>query len=226
MVISASCGLEPGRVVAYKPLLDQAIALAAEPAGKLPDPAARAASLRAHRRPRPRLCRARRARARGRADSRMRAGRRDRPALHHLHLRHDRPAQGHRARQWRPHGRAQMDDVERVRRQARRDVLGGFRRRLGGRPFLHRLRRRCCTARRRSCSRASRSARPTPAPTGGSSPSTASWRCSPRRPLSAPSRRRIRRASMSAATTSRASAPCSSPASAPTPTRSNGPSRS
>ena len=28
MVISASCGLEPGRVVAYKPLLDQAIALA------------------------------------------------------------------------------------------------------------------------------------------------------------------------------------------------------
>ncbi len=28
MVISASCGLEPGRVVAYKPLLDQAIAMA------------------------------------------------------------------------------------------------------------------------------------------------------------------------------------------------------
>ena len=34
MVISASCGLEPGRVVAYKPLLDQAIALAEKPAGK------------------------------------------------------------------------------------------------------------------------------------------------------------------------------------------------
>ena len=31
MVISASCGLEPGRVVAYKPLLDQAIALRREP---------------------------------------------------------------------------------------------------------------------------------------------------------------------------------------------------
>ena len=31
MVISASCGLEPGRVVAYKPLLDQAIALAENP---------------------------------------------------------------------------------------------------------------------------------------------------------------------------------------------------
>ena len=27
MVITASCGLEPGRIVAYKPLLDQAIAL-------------------------------------------------------------------------------------------------------------------------------------------------------------------------------------------------------
>ena len=34
MVISASCGLEPGRVVAYKPLLDQAIALAENPPAK------------------------------------------------------------------------------------------------------------------------------------------------------------------------------------------------
>ena len=34
MVISASCGLEPGRVVAYKPLLDQAIALSANPPAK------------------------------------------------------------------------------------------------------------------------------------------------------------------------------------------------
>ena len=131
------------------------------------------------------------ARAAGR-DDRMRAGRRDRPALHHLHLGHDRPAQGHRARQWRPHGRAQMDDVERVRRQARRDVLGGLRRRLGGRPFLHRLRAAAARRDQRSCSRASRSARPTPAPTGASSPSMAWWRCSPRRPLSAPSRRRTR----------------------------------
>jgi propionyl-CoA synthetase len=34
MVISASCGLEPGRVVPYKPLLDQAIALAKNPPDK------------------------------------------------------------------------------------------------------------------------------------------------------------------------------------------------
>jgi propionyl-CoA synthetase len=29
VIISASCGIEPGRVVAYKPLLDEAIELAA-----------------------------------------------------------------------------------------------------------------------------------------------------------------------------------------------------
>jgi propionyl-CoA synthetase len=34
MVISGSCGLEPGRVVAYKPLLDHAIALASNPPDK------------------------------------------------------------------------------------------------------------------------------------------------------------------------------------------------
>jgi len=28
VILSASCGLEPGRVIAYKPLLDEAIALA------------------------------------------------------------------------------------------------------------------------------------------------------------------------------------------------------
>ena len=139
--------------------------------------------------PRHRLCRrCRAARGSGREVA-MRAGRRDRSALHHLHVRHDRPAQGHRARQWRPHGRAEMVDGERVRRKARRGVLGGIRCRLGGRPFLHRLRRRCCMAAPRSCSRASRSARPTPARSGASSPSMAWWRCSPRRPPSAPSRR-------------------------------------
>jgi propionyl-CoA synthetase len=28
LIITASCGLEPGRVIAYKPLVDQAIAIA------------------------------------------------------------------------------------------------------------------------------------------------------------------------------------------------------
>ena len=52
--------------------------------------------------------------------------------------------------------------------------------------------RRCCTAAPRSSTRASRSARPTPARSGASSPSTAASRCSPRRPRSAPSRRKTR----------------------------------
>ena len=187
------------------------------------DPAAAAmsqATLR--RRPRPRLGERGRRRQGARPRGRLRAGRRHRSALHPLHLRHDRPAQGRRARQWRPHGRAEMDDVEPLRRQARRDVLGGLRRRLGGRPFLHRLRAAAARLHERSCSRASRSARPTPAPSGASSPSTASPRCSPRRPPSAPSRRRTPRASTSAATICRASARCSWPASAPTPRPSNG----
>ena len=42
---------------------------------------------------------------------------------------------------------------------------------LGGRPLLHRLRRRCCSARRRCSTRANRSARPIPARSGGWPPS-------------------------------------------------------
>ena len=55
LVIAASCGLEPGRVVAYKPLLDRALDLAAHAARPLPDPPARAGEGRADARPRPRL---------------------------------------------------------------------------------------------------------------------------------------------------------------------------
>jgi propionyl-CoA synthetase len=76
---------------------------------------------------------------------------------------------------------------------AGRGLLGRLRCRLGGRPLLHRLRPAAGTAARPSCSRASPSARPTPAPSGGSSRSTRRRRCSPRRPPSAPSRRRTRR---------------------------------
>ncbi len=60
---------------------------------------------------------------------------------------------------------------------------------------------------------------PDPACSGASSPSTRWPRCSPRRPPSGRSARRIRRPRISSATTWRASAPCSWPASAPTPTR-------
>ena len=91
-----------------------------------------------------------------------------------------------------------------------------LRHRLGGWPLLHRL---CAAVPRlppRSCTRASRSARPTPARSGASSPTTAWLRCSPRRRPSAPSARRTRTASCSSNTTCRNSARCSSPASAPT----------
>ena len=42
VILSACCGIEPGRVVNYKPLLDEAIELVVAQAGRLSDPAAAA----------------------------------------------------------------------------------------------------------------------------------------------------------------------------------------
>ncbi len=47
--------------------------------------------------------------------------------------------EGRRARQWRASGRAEMVDVQPLRRQARRGLVVRLRHRLGGRPQLHRL---------------------------------------------------------------------------------------
>ena len=55
LIFSASCGLEPGRIVQYKPLLDEAIRLVQRQAAGLHHPAAAAARLRTRRRPRSRL---------------------------------------------------------------------------------------------------------------------------------------------------------------------------
>ena len=55
LIFSASCGLEPGRIVQYKPLLDEAIKLSSVKPRGLHHPAAAAAELRSHRRPRSRL---------------------------------------------------------------------------------------------------------------------------------------------------------------------------
>ena len=168
LILSASCGIEPGRIVALQAAArrgDRArAAQAARPASILQRPQA---ARDADRRPRSRLggaARRRDRRAARRADCVPVAGHRS--ALHPLHLGHDRHAEGRGARQWRPHGRAEMVDAESLRRQARRGVVVRLRHRLGGRPLLHRLRRRCCTAAPRSSTRASRSARPTPAPSG------------------------------------------------------------
>ena len=135
-IVSASCGIEPGRVIAYKPLLDEAIELSSHK----PDFCIVYQREQVTAEPGARPRRGLGGRGRRRHAGRLRAGRGDRPALHPLHLRHDRAAQGRHPRQWRPHGGAALVDEEHLRRRARRSLLGGLGRRLGGRPFLHRLR--------------------------------------------------------------------------------------
>ena len=92
VILTASCGIEPTRVVEYKPLLDAAIALAGhkpEACLVLQRPQAEA-SMHVARDQNWRS--AGRRRQGRRAQGRLRRGRRDRPALHPLHLRHDRAA--------------------------------------------------------------------------------------------------------------------------------------
>ncbi len=141
VILSASCGLEPGRVVKYKPLLDEAIALSEhKPDACLilqrPQQQAALVAGRDHDWATP-ARRSDRVRALG---LRLCPGRRHRSALHPLHVGDHREAQGRGARQWRAPGRAQMVDEEPLWRRARRGLLGGLRRRMGGRSQLHRLR--------------------------------------------------------------------------------------
>ena len=98
----------------YKPLLDDAIGLAKHKPRGLRRPAAAAVEGDDDRRPRPRLGDAGRAPPwrRASAPTACRA-RRHRSALHPLHLRHDRHAQGRGARQRRLPGRAEMVDEQR-----------------------------------------------------------------------------------------------------------------
>ena len=113
-IIATSCGIEPGRVVRYKPLLDAAIDDAAHkpdfcvilqreqaPADLIPGRDVDWHALPGRRRP-----------------GALHAGRRHGPALCALHLRHHRPAQGRGPRQRRPHGRPRLDDDEHLRRRS------------------------------------------------------------------------------------------------------------
>ena len=76
----------------------------------------------------------------GRQASGLRAGGRHRPAVHPLHLGHDRDPEGCRARPRRLRGRAGVVDAADLRRGSRRGLLGGVGSRLGGRPLVHRVR--------------------------------------------------------------------------------------
>ena len=110
MIISASCGIEPGRIVEYKPLLDGAI----EFAGHKPE-----STLILQREQKTcdlidgrdfdyaELVGA--ARSAGTKVA-MRAGCCNRSTVHSLYLRDYRPAQGCRSRQRWPHGRPEMDN--------------------------------------------------------------------------------------------------------------------
>ena len=139
LILSASCGLEPGRIVAYKPLLDEAIRLSEfkPDACLILQRPQQSCDLVAWARSR--LGAAAQQGHRREKGSGVRAGARDRPALHPLHVGHDRQTQRRGARQWRASRRAEMVDVQPLRRQARRGFLVRLRHRLGGRPQLHHL---------------------------------------------------------------------------------------
>jgi propionyl-CoA synthetase len=108
LILSASCGIEVNRVIAYKPLLDQAIEMAAHKPSRcviLQRPQQKATLVPGRdldwddgRRAR-RLC----------------AGRGDGPALHPLHVGHDRHSQGRGPRPRWARGRAEVQHERGVR---------------------------------------------------------------------------------------------------------------
>ena len=136
VVVSASCGIEVSRIISYKPLLDEAIRLAKHKPEKciiLQRPMQPAEMIAG------RDLDWEEEMWNGKA-ARLCAGRGDCSSLYFVYVRDDRAAERCGARQWRPHRGLEMDHEEHLWRRSRRRVLGGFRHRLGGWPFLHRLR--------------------------------------------------------------------------------------
>ena len=143
---------------------DRPLEAQAESLHRLPAAADRGAHERG---PRPRLERAGRRGQGGRQARALRRTRRDRPALHPLHLRNDRRAQGRGARHRRLSRRAQMVDVGDLRRRRPARPTGRPPTSAGWSAIPTSSTRRCCMAARACSTKASRSARPTPAPSGG-----------------------------------------------------------
>ena len=137
VVVSASCGIEASRVLEYKPILDKAIELSSAKPSRcviLQRPQAVAALTER------RDLDWQEAMAAAEPAACVPSCRGHRPALHPVHVRHHREAEGCRPRQRGPRRRAALEHGQHLRHQARRGVLGRVRHRLGGRAFLHRLR--------------------------------------------------------------------------------------
>ena len=140
LIFSASCGIEPGRIVQYKPLLDEAIRLSSvKPQASVilqrPQQACELTAGRDHDWA---------ALRRAALDAGKAAPCTPVLATDPLYILYTSGTtgipEGRRARQWRASGRAEMVDVQSLRRQARRGLVVRLRHRLGGRPQLHRLR--------------------------------------------------------------------------------------
>ena len=199
VIVAASCGIEPTRVVEYKPMLDAAIDMAEHKPSRCVILQREQATATMND------CDVdwNEAMAAAEPVAECVRGRRDRSALHPLHLRHDRAAQGHRARQRRSRRRVAVEHRQRLRPEARRGVVDGLRRRLGRRAFLHRLR---AAAARRHHDHVRGQAGGDAGRRGvlaGHRRARRGRRCSPRPPSSGPSRRRTRRRNSSPSTTSR-----------------------
>ena len=138
VIVSADAGSRNGKVVPYKPLLDEAIRLSAHKPARVLMVDRGLAPFDARARARRRLRGAARA-APERAGA-VRLARRHAPELHALHQRHHRPAQGRAARHRRLRGGAGGVHEAHLPRPARRDLLLHQRHRLGRGPQLHRLR--------------------------------------------------------------------------------------
>ena len=139
VLVTADAGMRAGKVIAYKPLVDEALAHRA-PSAAQGDPRRPRARprIRADGGPRPRL-RALARRARGRARA-VRVARIVGAVVHPVHVGNDRPAEGRAARHRRLRGRARVVDAPHLLPRARRDDVHDERHRLGRRPFVHRLR--------------------------------------------------------------------------------------